>query len=174
MSAFTGAQAARIADGEYAELLLACVEDARRRIWASLFIFDVRPPRDLSGRALELLNALVERHRAGVDVRVLLAGHLTTADITTANLATGVLLDARGVPQRRVFDTGHGARRGSHAKTVVVDDHAVVGSHNWADDAFRLNVEDGVLLAGPPVDQLAHEFQRLWALGRGLPRDGAR
>ena len=173
MIAFDTARAARIDDRDYFEVVLATVEAARRRIWASLFLYDVRPGRDIAGQVLELTAALVERRRLGVDVRVLMTGDLETADIAVANLATGILLDSQMVPQRRLFDPGRGERRGTHAKFAVIDDLAVAGSNNWADDAFRLNTEDGVLLAGEPVEQLAGEFLRLWALGKGLPRRGA-
>jgi phosphatidylserine/phosphatidylglycerophosphate/cardiolipin synthase-like enzyme len=47
----------------------------------------------------------------------------------------------------------------------------VLGSQNWTDDAFRLNLEDSVALSGRAVDILAQEFLRLWRLGRGLPAD---
>jgi hypothetical protein len=173
MIEFAGARSARIPDGTYADVVIACVEAARRRVWTSVFIFDVRPSRDVEGRALEIATALIDRHRAGVDVRVLMAGDVTTPDIAVANLATGLLLDERGVRQRRLFGTGDVTRRSSHAKFAVIDDLAVTGSHNWADDAFRLNIEDSVLLSGEPVEQLAGEFLRLWSYGRALPRDGA-
>jgi len=171
--AFGSARAVRIPDREYFDIVLASVEAARRRIWACLFLYDVRPARDIAGQVLELTVALVERRRLGVDVRVLMTGELETADIAVANLATGLLLDAQMVRQRRLFGYGHGARQGTHAKFAVIDDLAVAGSSNWADDAFRLNAEDGVLLSGEPVEQLAGEFLRLWHQGRGLPRRGA-
>jgi phosphatidylserine/phosphatidylglycerophosphate/cardiolipin synthase-like enzyme len=173
MIEFDSARAARIPDGSYADIALACVESARRRVWVSVFIFDVRPSRDPAGRALDLATALIDRHQAGVDVRVLLAGDVTTPDIAVANIATGLLLDERGVRQRRLFGSGDAARRGSHGKFAVIDDLAVAGGHNWADDAFRLNIEDSVLLSDEPVEQLAGEFLRLWSYGRALPRDGA-
>lgn len=173
MIGFADARAARLSDGEYSDVVLACVEAARRRVWTTVFIFDIRPSRDVEGRALELATALIDRHQQGVDVRVLMAGDVTTPDIAVANLATGLLLDERGVRQRRLFGSGDIARRGSHAKFAVIDDLAVAGSHNWADDAFRLNIEDSVLLSGEPVEQLAGEFLRLWSYGRALPSDGA-
>ena len=172
MIKFAGASAVRLSDGDYSDVVLASIETARRRVWSSVFIFDIRPSRDPGGRALELARALIDRHRAGVDVRLLMAGDVTTPDIAAANLATGLLLDELGVRQRRVFESAETGRRGSHAKFAVIDDLAVTGSHNWADDAFRLNIEDSVLLSGEPVEQLAGEFLSLWSYGRALPRDG--
>lgn len=173
MSVFTDAAAVRLDERAYFDVTLACLEAARRRIWASLFIFDIRPNRDVEGQVLELTTALIERHRLGVDVRVLLTGHVYTPDIAVANLASGLYLHAAGVPQRRVTDVG-GGRRGSHAKFFVCDDHAVLGSQNWTDDAFRLNLEDAVMLHGGGVESIAAEFLRLWDEGKGLPRNAAR
>lgn len=172
MIAFGQARAVQLPERDYFDVVLAAIESARRRIWAALFIFDIRPSRDLEGQVLELVTALAARRRAGVDVRVLVTGSVETADIAVANLASGLLLEQSGVPIRRVFADEE--RQGSHAKFVVCDDRAVVGSQNWTDDAFRLNVEDAVLLSGPVADVLSGKFLRLWRLGRGNPRDGSR
>ena len=47
---------------------------------------------------------------------------------------------------------------------------AVVGSQNWTDDGFRLNIEDAVMVAGPGTRRIADEFVRLWRQGKGMPR----
>jgi phosphatidylserine/phosphatidylglycerophosphate/cardiolipin synthase-like enzyme len=171
MIPFAESSVARLPEREYFDFALASVESARRRVWASIFIYDIRPSRDLQGQVLDLTSALVARRQVGVDVRVLLNGPASTPDISVANLASGLYLIQSGVPHRRVF--GDPERRGSHAKFVVVDDHAIVGSQNWTDDGFRLNIEDAAVLGGTAVDLLAEEFARLWADGRGMPRNAA-
>jgi phosphatidylserine/phosphatidylglycerophosphate/cardiolipin synthase-like enzyme len=168
---FSDSLATRIPERAYFDFVLASVQSSRRRIWVSQFIFDVRPSRDVAGSVLEVALALVERSRAGVDVRVLLTGSVSTPDVAVANLATALLIGAYGVRQRRLFDVGADTRTGSHAKFAIWDDEAVIGSQNWTDDAFRLNLEDSVALSGQVVDVLADEFLRLWELGRGLPAD---
>jgi hypothetical protein len=173
MMAFTQTRAARLGDRDYFDFALASVEAATRHIWASIFIYDLRPNRDLEGQVLALTNALIERRRLGVDVRVLTTGHVATPDISVANLASGLFLEAAGVPHRRVFDTDE-RRRGSHAKFLICDAAAIVGSQNWTDDAFRLNIEDAILLIGNAVDLLAGEFLSLWARGKGVPENVAR
>jgi phosphatidylserine/phosphatidylglycerophosphate/cardiolipin synthase-like enzyme len=172
MSAFTRSAAVRIGDRDYYDIMLASVEAASRRVWASLFIYDIRPGRDLEGQVLDLTAALIRRRRLGVDVRVLTTGHVVTPDISVANLASGLYLKGAGVPHRRLF-ASDGGRLGSHAKFVVCDDEAIVGSQNWADDAFRLNIEDAVLLRGNVVELIGQEFLRLWGLGKGMPRHAA-
>jgi phosphatidylserine/phosphatidylglycerophosphate/cardiolipin synthase-like enzyme len=173
MIAFADGLATRVPERDYANFVLAGAEDARRRLWVSQFIFDTRPPRDLAGQVLELALTLAARRQAGVDVKVLLTGSLSTPDIAVANLAAGLMLEGWGVAHRRIFEVGDPVRGGSHAKFVIRDDEAVLGSQNWTDDAFRLNIEDSVLLSGRPVTLLAAEFQRLWELGRGTPRGAA-
>ena len=169
---FVDAQAGRLEDREYFDFALACVEAATARIWASLFIQDVRPSRDIAGNVLELTMSVVARRRAGVDVRVLLTGRSNTPDIAVANMASGLMLRAHGVPHRALLDFD--GRRGSHAKFIVCDDVAVVGSQNWTDDGFRLNTEDAIILSGPPVEHLAGEFQRLWVGARRVRFDAGR
>jgi phosphatidylserine/phosphatidylglycerophosphate/cardiolipin synthase-like enzyme len=173
MTRFADAGAVRIAERDYHDLLMACVATARRRIYASVFLFDARPVRDVRGHALDLAMALAERRRLGADVRVLLTGQVSTVALGVANVATGILLESHGVPHRRVFAAGDGRRTGSHAKFALIDDVAILGSQNWTDDAFNDNFEDAVLLRGSALDPLETEFLRLWPLGKGLPEKGA-
>jgi phosphatidylserine/phosphatidylglycerophosphate/cardiolipin synthase-like enzyme len=163
--------ATRIPEREYFDLVLASIEAARRRVWVAMFIYDIRPGRDIAGHVMTLSLALAARRHAGVDVRVLTAGQLFTADIAAANLASGGFLARYGVPNRRIFGTPE--QPGSHAKFVVCDDLAMIGSQNWTDDAFRLNVEDALLLRGGGAERLAGEFLTLWAGARGFPRHAA-
>ncbi len=172
MSTFTRSGAVRVGDRDYFDVVLASIEAARRRVWASLFIYDIRPGRDLEGQVLDLTAALIARRRLGVDVRVLTTGHVETPDIAVANLASGLYLQGAGVPHRRLFTTDV-ARLGSHAKFIVSDDEAILGSQNWTDDAFRLNIEDAVLLQGNAVELVGQEFLRLWDAGKGMPQHGA-
>jgi phosphatidylserine/phosphatidylglycerophosphate/cardiolipin synthase-like enzyme len=162
MIPFQDAQATHIADRDYYDLMLSSIESATTRVWISAFIFDVRPPRDVEGQVAQIVQALADRYALGVDVRVLTSSHMRTPDIDVANLATGTLLQALRVPHRRITHARPPEPTGSHAKFSVFDDHAIVGSQNLTDDAFRENIEDAVLLQGPPVDALAGEFQHLW------------
>jgi len=169
---FTQGTCVRVDDRDYGDVVQAAVERAGWRIWVSMFILDPRPTRDVAGLVLQLTDTVAARRRLGVDVRVLTAGALSSPDIAVANLTAGLLLSDAGVPHRRLFDTGSG-RRSSHAKWLVVDDRAFVGSQNWADDGFRINTEDAIMLTGPAVQHLASEFDRLWQMGRGMPDHAA-
>lgn len=168
MTAFTASRVAPVPERDYAEIALAMVERARVRLWVAMFICDIRPNRDVEGLVLELVSAVISRHRLGVDVRVLVTGAVRTTDIAVANTASALYLSNAGVPVRRVFATDEG-RSGTHGKFVICDDQALVGSQNWTDDGFRLNTEDAVLVDGSASEVLASEFLRLWAPGRGVP-----
>jgi phosphatidylserine/phosphatidylglycerophosphate/cardiolipin synthase-like enzyme len=168
MNKFEAASAARLAERDYLDVVLAFVESARVRIYASLFLFDIRPVRDVRGNVLELAMALIERRKQGVDVRVLLTGYVRTPELGVANVTTGIFLESYGVPHRRLFGVDT-KRMGIHAKFALLDDFAVVGSQNWTDDGFSKNAEDAVILQGPAVGLLEAEFIHLWTLGLGLP-----
>lgn len=168
MIPFTQTEIAPLTDRTYFDFILGSIEKATQQIWVSIFIYDIRPSRDVAGMVLELTTALIDKKLNGVDVRVLLAGYLSTADIAAANLASGLYLNGFGVPHRRSIRDS--AQVGSHAKYVICDDMAVVGSQNWTDDGFRLNIEDAVALKGDAVYYLESEFLRQWELGKGLPK----
>lgn len=172
MIPFSNARAARLDDREYFDFTLASIESAKRRILVSQFLFDIRPVMDVRGLVLELAMALVERRSHGVDVRVLLSGQVQTPVLGVANIASGILLESYGILHRRVFDAGDN-RSGMHAKFVICDDVAMVGSQNWTNDGLNDNIEDAVILGGLPVELLGVEFERLWARAKGLPANEA-
>lgn len=158
-----------ISDRAYYPTLLAAAERARVRIWASIFICDIRPSRDIQGRVLDLISVLIERAALGVDVRVMVTGDASAADIAAANLASGLYLHKTGVPLRRVM-ASEGGRLGSHAKMVVLDDAALIGSQNWSVGGFDVHLEDAIWLQGQGVERVASEFLYLWSIGKGVPR----
>lgn len=173
MTAFTAGAAVSLVDRDYLDFVLASVEQAHRRVWASLFLYDPRPSRDLAGHVMELTMALAERRAIGVDVRVLVGAEVSTLDIAVANRSAALLLEQYGVSTRHAFGEAADQRRGSHAKFAVIDQLAVVGSQNWTDDAFRLNIEDAVVLSGTAVELLGAQFQAQWNRGRRLRDDSA-
>ncbi len=161
MTIFEAGAAVQVAQRDYFDLTLATIEMAKRRLWACIFLFDLRPQRDFEGEVLDIALAIAARHRAGIDTRVILQSYTSSAELDTANLSAAIYLKGSGVPARRLATIGD--RRGSHAKFLVADDMCVIGSQNWTHDAFRLNIEDAIMLRGAPVNILAAEFERLWA-----------
>ncbi|MEL7107754.1 MAG: phospholipase D family protein [Pseudomonadota bacterium] len=155
-----------VSDRDYAPLVRAAAERAHTRIWVSMFICDIRPTRDVEGIVLDLINALKERAMRGVDVRVVLTGDASAADIAAANLATSLYLQQAGVPVRRAMRL-HDGRLGSHAKMIVIDQMAFVGSQNWTQGGFQAHTEDAIWVEGAGVERIASEFLHLWGQGIG-------
>ncbi len=108
--------------------------NARRRIWISnsYFIPDV-----------QLRDAVMDRARAGVDVRILVPGdHTDAVPVQLAGRSYYEDLLAAGV---RIFEYQAAMM---HAKTVVVDDAwAIVGSANMDERSMELNEENVVGIA---------------------------
>jgi len=126
--------------------------NARRRIWIcnSYFIPDV-----------QLRDAVMDRARAGVDVRILIPGdHTDAVPVQLAGRSYYEELLSAGV---RIFEFQPAMM---HAKTVVVDDGwTIVGSANMDERSMELNEENVIGIA----DQV---FAR--AVAEGVERDLAR
>jgi cardiolipin synthase len=125
---------------------------ARRRLWISnsYFIPDLR-----------LRNAVVERARQGVDVRILVPGNHTDAvPVQLAGRSYYEELLQAGV---RIFEFLPSMM---HAKTIVVDDAwSVVGSANMDERSMELNEENvvGIVdegLARAIAEGLTQDFTR--------------
>jgi len=108
--------------------------NARRRIWisSSYFIPDI-----------QLRDAVMERARAGVDVRILVPGNHTDAvPVQLAGRSYYEELLAAGV---RIFEFQAAMM---HAKTVVVDGNwSIVGSANMDERSMELNEENVIGIA---------------------------
>ena len=133
-------------------LLWASFRNAARRIWicSSYFIPDV-----------QLRQVVIERARAGVDVRILVPGNHTDAipvQLTGRSYYDELL--AGGV---RIFEFQPSMM---HAKTVLVDDAwSIVGSANMDERSMELNEENIIAIAD-------EEFAR--SVAEGVERDLAR
>jgi cardiolipin synthase A/B len=125
---------------------------ARRRLWISnsYFIPDLR-----------LRDAVVERARQGVDVRILVPGNHTDAvPVQLAGRSYYEELLGAGV---RIYEFQPSMM---HAKTIVVDDAwSVVGSANMDERSMELNAENVLGIADESVAR---------AIAGGLEQDFTR
>jgi cardiolipin synthase len=134
-----------------ARMWYALIASARRRLWISNSYF-------VPDRSLQAL--LVARARAGVDVRVLAPGdHHDIALVLAGQRRTYERLLAGGV---RIFEY---AASMMHAKTLVVDDVAVVGSTNMDSQSMSFLWEASVVahsprLAGHLADRFLEDLER--------------
>lgn len=169
-------------------LLAAMADDicaARKRVWLETYIF----LDDAAGQVIG--EALKERARAGLDVRVLVdaVGSLTTSaaffrDLEAAGVRVCVfhsLWEAlwRFAPLRVL-------NRRNHRKLLIIDDHAAYfGGMNLVDQSHARTVAQAehlpmsagwrdvhVRLIGPQQGEIAESFERSWKLAHGerVPR----
>jgi len=104
----------------------------------------------------QLVSTLIERHRAGLRIRVI----VDRRQATCLGSKVKSLGDA-GVPVRMNANTSSIM----HHKFAVMDDDSMInGSFNWTQRAVNQNAEDAVILCHTP--QLAHafavQFERMW------------
>lgn len=105
-----------------------------------------------------MLETVIERHRAGIPVRVVLDQGAPPGRERPSVHAFRVLSEA-GVAVRWDED-----ERTTHIKALVVDRRwCVLGSHNWTFSALRRNREQSLLVDDPALAaRLGGEFTRLW------------
>lgn len=148
-----------ILDGNaYHEFLPGILGSAQSSIRVAMFHAALPGPQHPT-RAL--LDALIDAHGRGVDVRVLLDSDRSTDPYlsTVINSAAKRYLEEAGVACR-FDDEAHLL----HSKYVVVDaEVAVVGSHNWsAGSYFRFDDVSIVVRSNSFAGELVARFDRLW------------
>ncbi len=134
-----------------ARMYYAIMASARRRLWVANSYF-------VPDRSLQ--NVLVARARAGVDVRVLAPGpHHDVPIVQAGQRRTYARLLSGGV---RVFEY---AASMLHAKTLVADDVAVIGSTNMDSQSLSFLWETSIVvesaaIAGRLADGFLVDFER--------------
>lgn len=128
-----------------ARMYYALIASARRRLYVANSYF-------VPDRSLQ--DLLVAQAREGVDVRVLAPGpHHDLPPVLAGQRRTYARLLAGGV---RIFEYGVSMM---HAKTLVVDDAAVVGSTNMDSESLSFLWEASVVAEAPEIaDRLARRF----------------
>ncbi len=140
-----------------ARMYYALIASARRRLWVANSYF-------VPDRSLQ--NVLRARARAGVDVRVLAPGpHHDVPIVQAGQRRTYARLLEGGV---RVFEY---AASMLHAKTIVADDVAVIGSTNMDSQSLSFLWETSVVIESRDLaERLAQRFlldlSRSYEIGR--------
>ncbi len=156
-----GGRVVPLAGGDLLPYLVSSVGGAHRRVLAAVFIIDPRPEEDPDGTVTLLLNALARAAWRGLDTRVLVGGSARTPAIELAGRVTRRYLESAGVPCRQFV--GRRGETSLHAKYLIADDTAVVGSHNWTRRALITDNELSLAVTSPALaSSLALEFERDW------------
>jgi len=145
------ARVAVLNDREMYDALLYWLPRANSSIHIIMYVF--KSDTDVIER---LLETLISKAREGVDVRVVLEGHVDENELTYRRLM------ANGVMVR--FDS---RAHTTHCKLVIIDGYLVfVGSHNWTYSAMRRNHEASVMVVSEEVGRLEEEyFAEVWMKG---------
>ncbi len=106
-----------------------------------------------------ILRKLVDLHKRGVDVKVVVDDETKNSYPETINYLVG-----NGVPVR--LDESQG--KTTHCKIVVIDDQYVfIGSHNWTESALKYNHETTLLVNSSELaSQVEKYIESIWSSGR--------
>jgi len=140
--------------------LISLLDGGRRRIWVVMYgmSYNERYPGSHPNR---LIEALGQAARRGVDVRVILDRSDYNEGINRVNDETSERLGKTGVKVR--FDREDVT---THAKLVIVDEKAMVGSANWGYQAMDVRNESSLLVQDKAVvEDLTRYFLEMWDEG---------
>jgi phosphatidylserine/phosphatidylglycerophosphate/cardiolipin synthase-like enzyme len=138
-------------DGGFLGVAVPRIEGAQQRIWVITYGMNSRS-------VYNTMTLLGQAAARGVDVRVLLERADWNPGLTGLNEDAAELLGTMGVRAR--LDP---ASVITHAKLVLADGTAIVGSNNWGQGGFSSYHEVGALTTSPKaVDALAEYFEALW------------
>lgn len=151
---------------EYAEKVLSLVQSAQKRCWVAVYVASYSDSFEFSIQN-RLFQALVERFKKGVDVKVILdesnewdvLKNRPSEKRSTKNDAVFQYLNDNGVPV--LMDS---PSQTMHGKFVVVDDlWVVLGSTNWTYSALSKNVEVSTILKNESLNaEMQIFFEKLW------------
>jgi len=151
-------------DGDYFNATHPLVKGATTRIYLIIYGFNMNPKYPDS-EVHQLAEALGEARQRGVETRVIIElsdynDTLNEVNDNAVKYLTGQCVDVRYDPLDRI----------SHAKLLIVDDTAVVGSNNWGYGGFHLYHEVGAVTDNKTVvDKLASYFFEVWEESAPVP-----
>lgn len=139
-----GVEVAFSPDGGATEMVVKTITEARQSIRVAAYSFTSKP----------IAQALLEAHKRGIDVRIVVDKSNATARYTAATF-----LANQGVPVRVDYQYAI-----MHYKFIVVDGEAVeTGSFNFTAAAQSHNAENVLVLHDSTVAQrYGQEWDRLW------------
>lgn len=140
-------------DRDYTPALLRLIGGARTSINVCMFQAIVYP-RKKSSPSNQILNALVQAHRRGVQVTVVLDNGGSLGDVAKTNTLTARFLTQAGIAV--YFDSSAVT---THTKCITVDAKvAVLGSTNWTYSALARNHELSAVIHSPEAAQHMNRY----------------
>jgi phosphatidylserine/phosphatidylglycerophosphate/cardiolipin synthase-like enzyme len=134
---------------QFSDKVTPLINSAKKSI--DIIVYDWRWYAQDPGASVQLFNqAIVRAVRRGVRVRA----------IANSNDIISVLRDV-GIDAKKLI-----TEKLVHIKLMIIDDEVVVlGSHNYTQSAFNLNMELSVILNPPEnIDEISSFFNRVWGI----------
>lgn len=116
---------------QYYDKVYETLKTAKHRIYIVLYGIYLDPKYKDNNYVLNLVNVLVDKRKQGVDVKVLLEKSSYDDNLNRINENTIDYLNEHGIASR--FDSPDTI---THAKVIVVDNKAILGSSNWGYGPF--------------------------------------
>ncbi|GAB4181220.1 MAG: hypothetical protein Tsb002_01000 [Wenzhouxiangellaceae bacterium] len=152
--------------GNYLTELLSRIENATSRVWAAVFLVELRLESDASEEVRLVMNALRRAAWRNVDVKLLI-GYSRIFDIELSANVTLHYAQSIGIDCRILGKPGTpGATKQLHSKYVLIDnDISIIGGHNWSTVGFQESNQASISLRSEALtDWLAGSFQEHWEL----------
>lgn len=157
---FSRASLKTLTDGEYFTELKSLLARANSSVYVVMYVikYDPNQPGDPVN---QLLKALTELKKRGVDVRVVVDDETYKSYPQTINY-----LKNNGVPVR----LDESLATTTHAKLIIIDNETVIiGSHNWTESALTRNHETSIMIQDKETaTKLTNYFMRIWNNGRTI------
>lgn len=137
------------------------IQSARKKVWVLMYgmkYYDQYP----DSKTNRLIDSLIEARKRGLEVKVVLDKSDYNQTLNDINDQTKRHLEAGGVPVR--FDPEEIT---SHAKLVIADNRAIVGSANWGYSALEKRNESSLIISDQDtVNYFKDYFQSIWDEGK--------
>jgi len=144
-------------DEDYFNVVSPLLQAADKKVYLLVYGFHLNP-RYPDSEVHKLAGALVEARQRGLEVKVVLEASDYNETLNDINQGAADYLSNECVPVR--FDPLDVI---SHAKLLIIDDVAVVGSNNWGHGGFHLYHEvGGVTDNAEAVGELTEYFLGIW------------
>ncbi len=146
--------------GDYVAAATPLLEGAKERIDLLVYGYNLNPKYPDSD-VHKLTALIVEAHKRGVKVRILLEASDYNDTLNELNQKVADHYGAACIPVR--FDPIDTI---SHAKLLLVDGTAIVGSNNWGHGGFQLYQEVGAVTDAPAaISTLSAYYDSIWDEG---------
>ncbi|MFP4686550.1 MAG: phospholipase D-like domain-containing protein [bacterium] len=155
-----------VTNRQHSEAIDQLLNEAEERIWLGIYAFRTYFGTDNEGSTSDqMAQKLVEAHKEGLDVRVILELSDYSDFMNEMNANTAQYLLDNGITVK-----GSPRHKTAHWKLLLVDDRAMIGSMNWGYSGFDLHAEASILVNNPrAIETLEKYYLNLWKPGEIYP-----